>query len=801
MSSDKNASAGANILRWLTGIIVLLSSVFLIYYGTKLKLLGGSGIYLLIGVLWLISALLLLLKKKSSLGVYLTSFFIIVIWAAIEAKTAYWLWFPRIMFPLGFAMLMAFSFSALAADKHQKWANRAGVAFGVVIIIMLGLMFKPHGAIYGQQTASKDGTHSSANRNERQDWVQYGRNLAGQRYAPFNDINRDNVSRLKVAWIAHTGSKLDKAGYQDENTPLQVGDTLYTCTPQNKVFALDADSGKQKWQFDPKANGPEFILCRSLGYADLAKNTFADRYEKATGHPLPSVTSTMNGQCQKRIFLSTTDARLIALDAQSGKVCPQFGKDGVVDLKQGLGTFDPRFYFSNSGPLVIENGLIVLGARVKDNQSVGEPSGVIRGFDTRNGSLVWAWDLGNPAINKYPPEGETYTPGTPNVWTTMSADEALSMVYLPLGNATPDWWGGERRSFDDKYNSSVVALNYFTGKEKWHFQTTHHDIWDYDLPSQPTLYDMPDGAGGTVPALIQPTKRGEIFVLDRRTGKPLTEVKEKPAPVHDVAQGDYLSPTQPYSVGMPSIRLPALKEKDMWGMTLFDQLVCRVEFKGLRYDGDFTPQSTHKMLEYPGNVGGMNWGSATIDINNNHLLVNDMRMGMVSWLVPRDQDRRPNYFGKVGDYPQYGTPFSNRLYNFMSGLGVPCNPPPFGTMTAIDLTTKKIVWQVPMGTTQDTGPLGIKTHMPIPIGMPTIAGSLATRGNLIFFTGTQDAWVRAIDASTGKVVWKDRLPVGSGATPMSYISPKTGKQYIVFTASGIRGEKMHDNYVIAYSLE
>ncbi|MCP1712855.1 quinate dehydrogenase (quinone) [Kerstersia gyiorum] len=803
MTASMAPSRGQVFWLRLVSVFLLLISLYLLYGGVQLVALGGSAAYIVIGLLWLVAAALLFVRRSAGAWVYLVSLLLCTGWAAWEAGNVFWQWFPRIMLPVGLGMLVFWTapFARRNAESGA-WARLGrplGAVCALVLVAMLGLMLVPHGVTEPSagQLARSEAREGAQPADAPRDWTHYAGSEAGRRYAAISQINADNVGKLELAWSARTGD-IATGQYEDQNTPLQIGDTLYVCTPRNRVLALDVDTGEQKWSFDPKGDGPEFLRCRSLGYADLAKNSYAPK--RAIFEGVPPSASLPQGACEQRIYLTTADARMMALDASTGKPCEDFGEHGAISLRTGLGDFDPRFYFNNTGPLVIENGLIVVGARVKDNQAVGEPSGVVRGFDVRTGALIWAWDLGNPAITKLPPPGETYTKGTPNVWTSIAADEDLGMVYLPLGNATPDFWGGHRTEADDEYSSAVVALDYVSGKEKWHYQTVHHDLWDYDLPSQPALYDIPDGKGGVTPALIQLTKRGEIFMLDRRTGQPIAEVVEKPVPTHDLPQGERISPTQPYSVGMPAIRHPVLKESDMWGMTMLDQLACRIAFKRARYDGDFTPQSTHPIIQYPGNLGGFNWGSATVDEKHNYLIVNDIRTAIVSWLVPRDPENDPQYFGGLGNYPQFGTPYINRLTNFMSGLGVPCTPPPLGTMTAIDLETREIVWQIPLGTTRDSGPMGIKTHLPVPVGMPTMGAGLATQGDLVFFTGTQDYYVRAMDARTGKEVWKERLSVGGQATPMTYVSPKTGKQYIVFTASGSRGQPDRGDYVMAYAL-
>jgi quinate dehydrogenase (quinone) len=457
-------------------------------------------------------------------------------------------------------------------------------------------------------------------------------------------------------------------------------------------------------------------------------------------------------------------------------------------------------YFQTSTPTVAGDR-IVLGGWVVDNHALGEPAGVVRAFDDVTGDLQWAWDLGNPAITRLPPEGQTYTRGTPNVWSTPAFDEELGLVYLPTGNATPDYWGSHRSKASEQYSSSVVALDIATGREHWRFQTVHHDVWDYDVPAQPMLADVPVGGGKTAKALIQLTKRGQVFVLDRATGKPLSRVEEKPVP-QGPAPGEWLSPTQPYSVDMPTVGPGRLTETMMWGATPIDQLFCRIAFRRARYDGDFTPPGVDRpALQSPGNGGGQNWGSGAFDPVRGLLIVPELRMPQTVRLkrtdkpevsLSRAKDRPPQSLNAV--------PYEADNRPLLSPFFTPCIQPPHGTLTAIDLASKQIVWQVPAGTAEATGPFGLGSKLPIPIGTFGLGGPVATAGGITFHAATTDPYLRAYDNGTGRLLWQGRLPVGVGGTPMTYVSPRTGKQYVVVSAGGARLTRQKGDYVIAYAL-
>lgn len=762
-----------------TGAVLLgLISLGLIGGGGRLLALGGSAYYLIAGAAYLIGAAMLWKGRGSGGWIVAAVALLTIPWALWESGLDYWALFPRLLVPFAIAAIVLF-FVPWARDPVQKRPAWSGSAvFGIAFIVLFGEGFVDHGVI--EPAASAAYTLAGGD-NQPSNWTAYGRSPRGDRFSPFNQINRGNVNALQVAWTYRTG---DKGPGIDQNTPLQIDDLVYSCTRNDKVIALDADTGEARWINDPKAQSPFWQRCRGLGYYKVPE---------AAGEA-----------CKERIVQTTIDARLLELDAKTGEPCRDFGQAGVVSLSDGMGSVSPGFYFQTSAPLVARD-YIVVGGWVVDNQMRGEPSGVIRAFDARNGSLVWAWDLGNPAITRDPPPGETYTRGTPNSWSTAAYDDRLGLIYLPLGNATPDYYGIDRPAHSDEYNSSLVALDVMTGRERWHFRTVNNDIWDYDLPSQPALIDVPDGKGGVTEAVLQTTKRGQIFLLDRATGQPIADVEQRPVTQKGAVPEQKLAATQPYSVGMPTIGAELLTEQKAWGATMLDQLYCRIAFRKLRYDGDFTPIGLTPAIQQPGNTGGFNWGSVSVDAANGLVYMNDIRIPSTYYLVKRDEypavakRLKADQTGH-GPSPQIGTPFGMVTEVWMSPLGIPCTQPPFGTITAIDLTSRKVAWQRPAGTAEQTGPMGIATGLPLTMGMPTYAGTIATAGGLVFFSGYQDFYLRAYDAQTGREIWKYALPIGSSATPMTYVSPKTGRQYVVVSVGGAPYSKQVGDYVMAFAL-
>lgn len=782
---------------WLVvGLLMLLMGLYMTIGGGILLGKGGSWYFVLMGLALLVSAALLLARRRAGAHLYALAFVLTLVWAWWDAGWEFWPLVSRLMVFAVLGLLVALGYAQLEAGKLVM--NDYGRLGAAVSVVVLGLAivatavsaFSPKGVIAPEVTELPS---LGSMEIKASDWTDWGQGPAGQRFAAVEQISRNNVDKLAVAWTARTGDvpQSTGSGAEDQNTPQQIGDRLYVCTAYGKVLALDVDTGEEKWKFDPEAKSPNWQRCRGLAYFD--GNEAALRASGASGR-----SGDVAPGCRRRLFLPTIDARLIALDPDSGKPCIDFGKDGVVDLTQGMGEVKQGWYQQTSAPLVAEN-LVIVGGRVADNFSTDEPSGVVRAFEVLSGKLVWAWDPGNAGITGQPPQGQTYTRNSPNVWGGMSYDARLGLAYLGTGNATPDFYAAQRTPEMEKNSSAIVAMDIRTGKPRWLYQTVHHDLWDFDIPSQPALVDVTNAQGGVDPALLQVTKQGMIFMLNRETGEPLAEVQELPVPQGHVP-GERYAPTQPHSTGMPNIGNQTLKESDMWGATPFDQLLCRIAFKDMDHQGVFTPPGMGPTLQFPGSLGGMNWGSVSIDPITQTMFVNDMRLGLANYMMAR-ADMKPGASGiEMGAVPQEGTPFGAMRQRFLSPLGIPCQKPPFGTMTAVDLKSRQIKWQVPVGTVRDTGPLGIPMWLTIPIGMPTLGPSMVTKSGLVFFAGTQDFYLRAFDSANGKEIWRSRLPVGSQGGPMSYVSPRTGRQYVVITAGGARQSPKRGDYVIAYAL-
>jgi quinoprotein glucose dehydrogenase len=757
--------------RPLLAIVLGLFAIALALGGAWLLSLGGSAYYLLAGLI--VGASAYFVWRGERRGIWLYGLFLLatLLWALWERGTFGWALQARLAAP---AVLGLFVFWPLL-HAGLKAAALAAVAAAIAFSMLITPSERP-------LVVATDKAPSTLATGGRTDWQQYGNSLAGTRFSPITQIDSSNVAKLQPAWTFRTG--VMKTGLGLEVTPLMVGDTLYICTPNNIVIALDSDTGERKWSFDAKPTVPPTGgTCRGVAYFKVPDGT---------------------GACAERIIFATVDARLMAVDAASGQACADFGANGTVDLWHGMGKPEQGYYYVTSAPTIV-NGNIVLGGWISDGQYLGEPSGVVRAFNASTGQFAWAWDMDKPDFHGEPAAGETYSRGTANSWAPMSGDEQLGLVYLPTGNATPDYWGALRTPGSEKYSSAVVAVDSRTGAARWVFQTSHHDVWDYDVASQPTLIDLPVG-NETIPAVIVPTKRGQVFLLDRRDGKPISEVTEVAVP-QGPAEGDYLSPTQPFSTGMPAFDNTVLSEAQMWGATPLDQLWCRIKYRQARYEGPMTPPGVKPTITYPSYLGGVDWGGVSVDPERAMMVVNYSRVANYTRLVPRaeaDAMGVNKYIGQVHvgiPVAQKGTPFAAYTGAFLSPLQMPCNEPPFGMIAAVDLKTRKVTWQRPLGTAADSGPKGIASHIKIEMGVPNSGGSIITRSGLIFIAATQEKSFRAFDLATGQKLWSSRLPAGGHASPMTYISSKSGRQYVVIAAGG-NASLMSGagDYIMAYAL-
>ncbi len=598
------------------------------------------------------------------------------------------------------------------------------------------------------------------------DWPAVGQNNSGQRYSALTQIHRDNVSRLKPAWTYHLrdfssgGETFGATALQV--TPLVVNQSMYLCTPFNRVISLDPESGEENWVHDPEVDltGVYTPACRGVSYWE--------------GPPAE--------QCQKRIYLGTLDARLIALDADTGKPCEDFGDTGAVDLTQGLGDLTTAEYYLTSPPLVMGDKVIT-GAYVQDGQRVDAPSGAIRAFDARSGELLWAWDPVPPTQTSVTAadikQGKILTRGTPNAWGLLSGDEAHNLVFVPTGNPSPDHYAGEERGDLDYYGSSVVALNADTGKAAWNFQTVHHDVWDYDMAAQPVAFDF----RGQTPAVIAATKMGHIFLLNRETGEPLFPVEERPVPQTDIP-GEFTSKTQPFPVKPKPLHPASLSENEIWGITPWDKQYCREFFNSLRYEGIFTPPSFQGTLAYPGLGGGTNWGSVSVDPVKQRMVVNLQIAPFTMKVVPQDEVSDVSGGDLVGLAPQRGSPYAVTRSVFATEWPdmKPCVEPPWGKLVSIDLNSGEIIWERALGNLNKLAPFGLGKFFPW--GTPNTGGSIQTAGGLIFIGATLDHYFRAFDSDSGELLWEQEMPYAAHATPMTYRLNKDSKQYVVIAAGG-----------------
>lgn len=607
-------------------------------------------------------------------------------------------------------------------------------------------------------------------------WPHYGNDAGGHRFSSAAQITANNVASLEVAWQFSTGDLVNKREGLDraiaEATPILVDDRLVFCTPFNEIIALDPATGAGQWRFDAEidlgqrpANG---FICRGVAHwsGDAAV-------------------------CPSRILMGTNDGRLVAVDAQSGAACEDFGAGGQVELDIGIELLWPGEFQVTSPPVVIGD-VVVVGSSISDNQRRQGPSGAVRAYDARSGELLWTFDpvprqVGDPDWQGSQPPVE----GHANAWAPMSADPERGLVYVPTSSPSPDFFGGLRPG-DNRHANSVVALNAADGAVRWAYQVVHHDVWDYDLPAQPGLYSVwRNGRAHAV--VVQVTKTGHVFVLDRETGQPFLPVEERPMPASDV-EGEQLSPTQPIPVATPAIVPSRVDPDDAFGLTWLDKRACEKALQALRSDGLFTPPSQQGTLFYPFTGGGANWGGGAYDPRRNLLIVNMSSLAhSVTLFPPAEFDRIRSLFPRDDVEPMEGTPYSDRRSLVLSPLDLPCTPPPWGVLAAIDLDSGAIAWRRPLGTLEDLAGLPLET------GTPTFGGPIATAGDVTFIASTMDFYLRAFATETGAELWKGRLPTSGNATPMTYMWK--GRQYVVVYAGGnARTTTPIDDKLIAFAL-
>jgi quinoprotein glucose dehydrogenase len=858
---------------WATvalGLLMVLLGLLLGAGGVWLATLGGSWYYLLAGIGLVASGLFIMRGRLLGLWLYLLTYLGTLVWALWEAGFDGWAQVPRLVAPTIILILVLLTIPVLRRLDHKTrgWRSEGAVAATLVLAVgglsMLALPWIQPARVIAQvpatgepvapddlgateaeeapaaeeplPEASAPGAASGASQPDElapaetpvpplaeepvlpevpgteepeaaagarpatamaepgSDWPAYGGSIHATRYSPLDQINAENVGQLTRIWEYRTGDLPEEGeDYAPETTPLKIGNRLFLCSALNILIAVEASTGKEEWRHDPVVPSdaiPYSASCRGVAY-----------YEDPEAED--------GTLCATRVIEGTIDARLIAVDAELGTPCSDFGLNGQIDLEEGLGETVPGWYAVTSPPVIVR-GVVITGAQVTDGNAEDSPSGVIRGYDAVTGELVWAWDLGNPDLTGAPPEGSVYTRGTPNMWTIAAGDEELGHVYLPMGNSAVDYYGSNRSEAENEYATALVALDVTTGQPVWHFQTVHRDVWDYDLGSQPSLVEFPGEDGGTVPAIVLASKQGDIYILDRRTGESLFPVEERPVPQGGV-EPDYLSPTQPFSL-YHTLAFPPLEEKDMWGMSPLDQLWCRIQYRQAHYEGLYTPPTTEThWIQYPGYNGGNDWGSVAVDEQRGILIANYNNMPNYNRLVPREEVDRlgvaPINAPAMSEdapediAPQVGAPYGidvNAGWR-IEFTGLMCKEPPYGGIRAIDLATGETLWDRPLGTARANGPFRIPSMLPFDIGTPNNGGPVITAGGLVFIGAATDDLIRAIDIETGETVWQDVLPAGGQATPMVY--EEDGRQFVAIFAGGHHFmETPIGDYLIAYGL-
>lgn len=658
-------------------------------------------------------------------------------------------------------------------NKSRKFSRRYLPFISFLFLFLPGFM----------QTASAQG--------KDQGWTYYSGTQAGTRYSRLDQINRDNVEDLEVAWTWRTG---DAKRYGDallarqsqENTPVLIEGSLITCSSLGRIAALDPATGRERWHSDP--------------FDHFGKASFeAAQFPKCRGVSLWVDKQAPEGSaCRQRLIYGTWRFRAYAIDALNGKPCTDFGNGGEVVFEPGR-QLDPDEYIVVPSPPAIAGDVAIFGSSISDSIRADSLNGKVRAIDARTGEIRWEFDPiprdpDDPAAKTWEGDSAQHT-GNANVWSMMAVDEERDLVFLPTTSPSPDFYGGTRPG-ENRYADSLVALRGSTGEVVWHFQITHHNIWDYDLPAQPILIDLPRG-GTTIPAVVQLTKQGLVFVFNRVTGEPVFPIEERPVPQNGV-KGEWLSPTQPFPTRPPPLVDQGLTPDDAWGFTPIDRWMCKRKIEEYQYGPIYTPPSLKGTIIMPSALGGANWGGGAWDPERNLLVVNTQHIAGILTLVPSGQSDKGNVPG-TGEgsnletgagFPQRGTPyqasfqilFSPLFSSLLSPLGIPCTKPPWGRLSAVDLAKGTIRWQVALGSIEKFTEKLIKIGIPLEMGTPNLGGAIVTAGGLAFIGAALDNKLRAFDIETGEVLWEYELPAGLQATPMTY--SVNGRQYVVINAAG-----------------